>query len=818
MSEPPVFTGKIVPAKLAFLTIYNPSISLKDETLKDQIIFYYSSASKARRRAAATQGPGNVDNEEENERMRQVGLAQGMVEFARGFSGGEPVDSIETEKSRIVLYELERDWWILASIDLTRLPAIGHGKSATSGTSTPPAPEVEFSSREVSPPALLIQQLIRAHGIFLLHHGPSLNEIYMRLSKSRFCSILDRFWSFFAKEWDVLLNGNPAADIFGGLKLAAGGELGIGVGEEDWGSGEREVLEGLVDGTEGLIDLVVSRFGEPPANTAESSINQPSSAENDDPESGQQWPYAGVSPNQADGIIFSGLGAISRSSLKSVTDWMELLYTYGEDAYGVKDNPTSTRRRRRDRASASRTPSAAMRADQRVPLRLNRTIASPGTDLPVGIPPPIVTAANESLDRVSASIDSADAEGSRTPSEAGSTISDTLMKYFTLGYGSSWGGSFRKRMQSPNSSVSRDPSPHVKDQDENREATRSTEAQEQSAASLDTRITSQARRDRHTGHFMIGLKGSLDEDSQEEENNDDDEESRILLRSLHVALLDKTENKPGSSTKVGSDSGGHSSTEGPHSIAEKEGASQRQRILETKRARVVVYVRQPFIFTFIFDAQAGSLAMASFYRLLHRSLGPLYRSLLSSTSPDKVLERVDKALIPKSTTSTTNKEPIYDLVYDPPNMTVHTSIPNIPELASVFEPTLTGGSLPWTRIEALNVHTQILNTFSSTRRNTSEVERTCKTSRGWWVVWMRLPHPRTVPFDMKNNSPMSDYREAYLVRKASDYVAPASRSSGRFARDSGIAAGRGGWGPGKLAEGIGIDTRKYIEALLSLNR
>lgn len=32
----------------------------------------------------------------------------------RSFSSGEPVDSIETEKSRIVLYELERGWWILA--------------------------------------------------------------------------------------------------------------------------------------------------------------------------------------------------------------------------------------------------------------------------------------------------------------------------------------------------------------------------------------------------------------------------------------------------------------------------------------------------------------------------------------------------------------------------------------------------------------------------------------------------------------------------------------------------------------------------------
>ena len=38
-----------------------------------------------------------------------------MTELAdRSFSNGEPLDSIETEKSRIVLHELEKGWWILA--------------------------------------------------------------------------------------------------------------------------------------------------------------------------------------------------------------------------------------------------------------------------------------------------------------------------------------------------------------------------------------------------------------------------------------------------------------------------------------------------------------------------------------------------------------------------------------------------------------------------------------------------------------------------------------------------------------------------------
>lgn len=32
----------------------------------------------------------------------------------RSFSDGEPVDHVDTEKSRIVMHELEKDWWILA--------------------------------------------------------------------------------------------------------------------------------------------------------------------------------------------------------------------------------------------------------------------------------------------------------------------------------------------------------------------------------------------------------------------------------------------------------------------------------------------------------------------------------------------------------------------------------------------------------------------------------------------------------------------------------------------------------------------------------
>ncbi|KAH0282587.1 hypothetical protein KCU84_g18659, partial [Aureobasidium melanogenum] len=200
---------QFTPAQLSFFSIYSPPLGPTDETFGDQVVFYYSrSARDGRSKAKATPDEERLS---ENEKLRQIGLAQGMAGFARNFSDGEPIEAVETEKSRILMHELEKDWWVLASIDLTRLPSSNKEH------------EYEYSSREVSPAPLLLQQVLTAHRIFTLHHGPSLSDMYVKLTKDKFSAMLDRFWTRFCRNWDVLLHGNPAIDIFGGLKLAAGG-------------------------------------------------------------------------------------------------------------------------------------------------------------------------------------------------------------------------------------------------------------------------------------------------------------------------------------------------------------------------------------------------------------------------------------------------------------------------------------------------------------------------------------------------------------------------------------------------------------------
>ena len=68
---------EVAPANLSFFTIFSPALSSSDDNLEDQILYYYSSQND--RKTNQT----NFDHDVENERLRQIGLAQGMVEFAK---------------------------------------------------------------------------------------------------------------------------------------------------------------------------------------------------------------------------------------------------------------------------------------------------------------------------------------------------------------------------------------------------------------------------------------------------------------------------------------------------------------------------------------------------------------------------------------------------------------------------------------------------------------------------------------------------------------------------------------------------------------
>jgi hypothetical protein len=709
----------------------------------------------------------------------------------------------------------------------------------------------------------------------MLHHGSTLEAMFYRHGRAKFCSKLETYWSRFASRWDVLLHGSPAVDIYRGMKLAAGGELGMGVGEEEWGSSERDVLEDFARRTNGLVDVMVSRFGEAsPLQQAKTSTD-PTTLEVSELE---PWIGAGKNVHAADGIVFSGLGAVSRKSLRDLSHWVETMYSHGEYAYGVRDNPTSDRKRRQ-RRKLKPPPDLQPEESAPEPPRPTQTeiprlaSSNPSSTLPPGIPPSIVKAAENSLDKAAAAVENHASRGASPAPESKSMIAslgdtETWMKLATLGYGTAWGG--KKTIGDSQSTVSAlvpttapvsvpAPAP-ARERSPSPEAMRYIEP----APDVDLaeeKIKLQIRTE-NDGYFLIGLKGDMQDLDVDDDNDEGNWNNRIPLRTIHAEV----DFKGNSLTTDDADSDVTPPYERPQ--YEREMSLQSSTTKNgLSRLRPVVYVvsaipifsclctdnhvqHRPFIYTFLFEHRTHSLGVASFYRDIHNFFSPLHRSLDKYTSPENVAARLYAVSNPYTTESSSggsgsssgpNTQPIYDLVFDPRTYTVHSSLPNIPDPGTLLAEGLSSNSkseIGWSRVEALNVHSQILATVASTRRNLSEIERTCKTSRGWWVVWMRLPPSQAsdeAVQSQKSNGSSAQFntdelREAFLVRRARDTQPTSAKSSRSFASGmwSGLGMGGGqsqrmggaaaGWAPKGMGEGIGIDARRYVEELLSLNR
>lgn len=81
---------RVIPAQVNFLTIYNPTLGDTDETEKDQIVFWagkdeIGTNRTGRKESKESTEPAKALDEEQafNEKLRQIGLARGMVQFAR---------------------------------------------------------------------------------------------------------------------------------------------------------------------------------------------------------------------------------------------------------------------------------------------------------------------------------------------------------------------------------------------------------------------------------------------------------------------------------------------------------------------------------------------------------------------------------------------------------------------------------------------------------------------------------------------------------------------------------------------------------------
>lgn len=427
----------------------------------------------------------------------------------------------------------------LQAADLTRLPSDPPSGGASQRDALD-SPSFQYSSREMSPSHLMVQQLRRAHSLFLLHHDFALDDLYQRVGRSALCARLERFWGKFAWNWEVLLSGNPAVDIYNGIKLSAGGELGIGVGEEEWGSGEREVLEDFVSRTDGLVDLVVSRFGDPPTHAGESA---PSKGNAESPEDiYAEWLDSGSYPRPADGVIFSGMGGISRPSLVRVSQWMECIYRYGDFAYGVGEDPTVPRRRKprkkhRDRLSSKGASMSSRLGSLSQPSNPEQS-SSPGIPRPLvmGTPQPPQGAEGKAASRASG--DSYPARNEQG-SDWTSLKPENLVKYLTLGYSSSW---FSSRTPSPHSRVSalrQEGGPADAAEEGISTDSKQDEESKDGAESK--------RKVQDLGKFIVGLRDDMADPSQSPEEGK--QKDQVDRRVLHVHLATPSEeDKTGLST------------------------------------------------------------------------------------------------------------------------------------------------------------------------------------------------------------------------------------------------------------------------------
>ncbi|KAF9094006.1 vacuolar fusion protein ccz1 [Mortierella sp. AD031] len=135
------------PATLNYFCIYNPDFGPTDETQHEQLLYYV-----ARKTVSI------------DAKMRNIGLAQGLVNFARIFSPTAPCENVHSQKNRLVFYEAEPGYWLNLSIEL------GTAKRTVKGTDGKPRVITEYLEHEVHD--TVVSALLRqAYAMFRVTHG-----------------------------------------------------------------------------------------------------------------------------------------------------------------------------------------------------------------------------------------------------------------------------------------------------------------------------------------------------------------------------------------------------------------------------------------------------------------------------------------------------------------------------------------------------------------------------------------------------------------------------------------------------------------------
>ncbi|KAH8150511.1 uncharacterized protein LAJ45_05206 [Morchella importuna] len=778
LPPPSSLVTTVTPAALSSLAIYNPSLGPTEKSVHDQIVFY-------------TSRKGSVSSDT---KLREIGLAQGIVEFARGFSKTENLSSIETQKSRIVTLEIEEPgWWILAQIDLTYI----HNPSTY-------PPTVEYSSREVAPPLVLLAQIRQAYNQFRFHYG-SFAQNHAKLGRTAFCRRLEKYWLRWAwGRWEVMLHGSPGTVAFGdgGIKMV-GGRPGREIAEE-----ERKFLRTWAEKekTKGMVDMVVFRFGD--------FIEEEKDKDKNKSAQSGYWFWGNTTKAVAaamsttstlpkgnsskgpgiimpqDGCIFPGTGSLEACSVRDIATYISELYQYGDDISRRSASGKQKKNRKRPKGLFNKTSGSGYSADNSSVESSPRRSLSTVRDEARSTPPPPAAGSNLKPSADEASDESRGRMGQTATAEESRkskiTLNSNAKIFNLLTFG--WSGGSTKSAAANDSNTGTTNTPTVASGVTPTSTTTAADATITSSSEPEptpppmTNVDPMEHVERAPQEQLAEMMATAARDAQST--------GRITSRTVWAERKKPPPSPPPSPPSPEQDNASRStevavadaSGKGKRKDNSSQGQTTQQASINLEEFRIVVYTNHPFIFAFIFESTSAQLTSPAFYRTLHHQLAPLHGPLLKSSN----LSPTAAADLAKNASSSSKlhhsappAKPPYDLLYNPTTLMIHSTVPPIPEPGPESSQQQSG----WSRAEAFHVHTLILGILCETMRDRAEQERSARSTRGWWINWMRL----------------DGGEEGIVVRRAGE-------------KKSDLTGGGAGGGAGAGAGGG--DIRRYFEGLV----
>ncbi|KAF9946470.1 vacuolar fusion protein ccz1 [Modicella reniformis] len=171
------------PATLGYFCIYNPDFGPTDETQHEQLLYYV--------------GRKTVSMDV---KMRNIGLAQGLVNFARIFSPTAPCENVHSQKNRLVFYEAEPGYWLHLCVEL------GTTKRSVKGPDGKNRDTIEYMEHNVHDTALsaLLEQ---TYGMYRVANGTMEGLVNAHDGNTRpLQRRLEEFFEPWALGWDFEKN------------------------------------------------------------------------------------------------------------------------------------------------------------------------------------------------------------------------------------------------------------------------------------------------------------------------------------------------------------------------------------------------------------------------------------------------------------------------------------------------------------------------------------------------------------------------------------------------------------------------------------